>query len=234
MAHPTPETGCPPLMIELFAGSARMAQTFREAGFETFTVDIEETSRDPERQIDLIADVLSLQADDLPPNPHVVWASPPCTAYSFARHKNRAFGPGGKPLGDEALEANQLVQHTLHLIEQLEPNYWFMENPAAYLAMQPFMKVYQKRRVSYCQYGEKTQKPTDIWGQHPIYWFPKAHCSHISHTSQISQPKSSGHWNNVVPKKDRALLPQPLCDEIVKAVIDSAGAYSVESLERWI
>lgn len=58
-----------PLMIELFAGSARMAQTFREAGFETFTVDIEELSRDPERQIDLIADVMSLKAEDLPLTP---------------------------------------------------------------------------------------------------------------------------------------------------------------------
>ena len=223
-----------PLMIELFAGSARMAQTFKEAGFETFTVDIEELSRDPERQIDLIADIWSLKADDLPPNPYVVWASPPCTAYSFARHKDRAFGPGGKPLCEEAHEANRLVQHTLHLIEQLEPTYWFLENPAAYLAMQPFMKFYMKRRVSYCQYGEKTQKPTDIWGQHPIHWIPQAHCPHTNHTTQISHPKSSGHWNNVVPKKDRAVLPQMLCDQIVKAVIDSGGAWAVEDLRAWI
>ena len=223
-----------PLMIELFAGSARMAQTFREAGFETFTVDIEELSRDPERQIDLIADVMSLKADDLPPNPHVVWASPPCTAYSFARQKDRVFGPGGKPLVDEAFEANHLVQHTLHLIGQLEPTYWFMENPAAYLAMQPFMKFYPKRRVSYCQYGALTQKPTDIWGQHPIHWRPKAHCSHSSHGTQISQPKSMAAFDSVVPKRDRALLPQPLCDEIVKAVVDSKGAYVVEDLRAWL
>ena len=223
-----------PLMIELFAGSARLAQTFREAGFETFTVDIEELSRDPERQIDLIADVMSLKAEDLPPNPHVVWASPPCTAYSFARQKDRVFGPGGKPLVDEAFEANHLVQHTLHLIGQLEPTYWFMENPAAYLAMQPFMKFYPKRRVSYCQYGALTQKPTDIWGQHPIHWHPKAHCSHSSHMTQISQPKSSGHWNKVVPTRDRALLPQALCDELVKAVVDSKGAYVVEDLRAWL
>ena len=234
MAHPTPETGCPPLMIELFAGSARMAQTFREAGFETFTVDIEELSRDPERQIDLIADVLSLQAVDLPSNPHVVWASPPCTAYSFARAKDPAFGPGGVPLCEEAHAANRLVQHTLHLIDQLEPTYWFMENPQAHLASQPFMRYYMRRNVNYCQYGSLTQKPTHIWGKHPIHWIPKGHCHHTSHSSQITHPAQSGLWNNVIPKKNRALLPQPLCDEIVKAVIDSAGAYSVESLTEWI
>jgi len=220
-----------PLMIELFAGSARLAQTFREAGFETFTVDIEELSRDPERQIDLIADVMSLKAEDLPPNPHVVWASPPCTAYSFARQKDRVFGPGGKPLVDEAFEANHLVQHTLHLIGQLEPTYWFMENPAAYLAMQPFMKFYPKRRVSYCQYGGKTQKATDIWGQHPIHWHPKAHCSHTNHVDSVTNHRGHGL---IVPKRDRALLPQALCDELVKAVVDSKGAYVVEDLRAWL
>ena len=229
MAHPTPETGCLPIMIELFAGSARMAQTFREAGFETFTVDIEETSRDPERQIDLIADVLSLQAVDLPSNPHVVWASPPCTYYSKARHlsgKEQAFAPGGRPLTQEAHDANRLVQHTLHLIEQLEPNYWFMENPEGYLAMQPFMKFYMRRSVSYCQYGETWKKPTHIWGQHPIHWIPRK-CHHVNHPNFSTSFASA-------KKAERALLPQGLCDEIVKAVIDSAGAYSVESLEEWI
>jgi len=223
----------PPLMIELFAGSARMAQTFREAGFETFTVDIEELSRDPERQIDLIADVLSLKADDLPPYPTVVWASPPCTAYSYARNKDAAFGPGGVPLTDEAHEANRLVQHTLDLIGQLDPNYWFLENPAAHLARQPFMKFYMKRRVSYCQYGEDTQKPTDIWGKHPIHWIPKAHCPHVNHSDQITTPHGQP-FANIIPKKDRALLPQMFCEEIVKAVIDSGGAWAVEDLREWI
>jgi len=213
-----------PLMIELFAGSARMAQTFREAGFETFTVDIEELSRDPERQIDLIADVLSLKADDLPPNPYVVWASVPCTYYSRARqHPDRAFGPGGIPLTPEAHEANRLVQHTLHLIEQLDPTYWFIENPEGYLAMQPFMKFYMKRRVSYCQYGADTQKPTDIWGKHPIHWIPQAHCPHTTHPP-----------HNLQAKRDRAVLPQMLCDQIVKAVIDSGGAWAVEDLRAWV
>ena len=219
-----------PLMIELFAGSARMAQTFREAGFETFTVDIEELSRDPERQIDLIADVLTLKAEDLPPNPHVVWASPPCTYYSFARHlcgAEPAFAPGGKPLTQEAHDANRLVQHTLHLIEQLDPTYWFMENPEGYLAMQPCMKFYSKRRVSYCQYDEQWKKPTDIWGQHPIHWHPKAHCSHVNHPNFATSFARA-------PKEDRALLPQLLCDEIVKAVVDSKGAYVVEDLRAWL
>jgi len=230
MAHPTPETGCPPLMIELFAGSARMAQTFREAGFETFTVDIEETSRDPERQIDLIADVLSLQADDLPPNPHVVWASPPCTYYSKARHlsgKEAAFAPGGKPLTQDAHHANGLVRHTLNLIRELEPTYWFVENPVGYLAMQPMMKFYMKRLVSYCNYNEDWQKPTHIWGQHPITWESKSHCSHVKH--------SGGREALLAMEKSRrAILPQALCDEVVKAVIDSAGAYAVEDLREWM
>ena len=218
-----------PLMIELFAGSARMAQTFREAGFETFTVDIEELSRDPERQIDLIADVLTLKAGELPPNPHVVWASPPCTYYTFARGANMVFKPGGKPDLPESLIANEIVEHTLHLIEELEPTYWFLENPhQGHLRQQPFMKKYLKSTVHYCNYGEDFQKPTDIWGRHPIHWKPKTHCHHRKHKVNIA-----GVFH-AVDAGERALIPQPLCDEIVKAVVDSKGAYVVEDLRAWL
>jgi len=210
-------------MIELFAGSAVMASTFERAGFEVFTVDLSNTSHDPNHPIDLEADMLDLMDFDLPQAPHVVWASPPCTAYSYVRQKDRCFGPGGIPMNAEALEANRLVQHTLDLIKHLEPTYWFLENPRAYLGMQPFMQKHKHLNVAYCQYGSEMKKPTQIWGKHPIHWNPKPHCPHSSHTP----------WEKH-PKRLRAILPQALCDEVVEAVISSKGAYVCESLEGWL
>jgi len=220
-----------PVMVELFAGSAVMASTFEKAGFEVFTVDIEDLSRDPEHPIDLVKDIFDVEHIDLPSEPLVVWASPPCTAYSYARQKDRCFGPGGLPLNEEAHQANRLVRKTLTLIERMNPTYWFLENPRAYLGKQPFMKKIQGVHVSYCRYGEKVEKPTQIWGRHPVKWEPKAHCSHVVHRDAITNHRGHGY---LVPKKDRAVLPQPLCDEIVKAVISSRGAYIVESLDAWI
>lgn len=209
-------------MIELFAGSSVMASTFEREGFEVFTVDLENNG-EGFRDIDLEIDVMALDALQLPSEPAVVWASPPCTAYSFARHKDRCFGPGGVPLNDEADQSNLLVKKTLRIIEQLDPTYWFLENPKAYLGMQPFMQPHPFSFVSYCNYGSEMKKPTQIWGRHPIHWHPKAHCSHARHT----------HWHDH-PKSERAIIPQDLCDEIVEAVIKSKGASSFVTLTEWI
>jgi hypothetical protein len=221
----------PKVMVELFAGSAVMATTFENAGFEIFTVDIEDLSRDPDHPIDLVRDIIDVEGCDLPARPYVVWASPPCTQYSFAKQKDRAFGPGGVPLTDDAHQANRLVQKTLSLIEQMDPTYWFLENPRAYLGMQGFMKEHPSVQVAYCQYGEKVKKPTQIWGRHPLKWFPKSHCHHTMHRDTVSN--HTGH-GMLVPKKDRAVLPQALCDEVVQAVIDSKGAWSFQPLDRWL
>jgi len=208
-----------PLMVELFAGSGRMAQTFKESGFDTFTVDLEGS-------VDLEADILDIGVDDLPTNPTVVWASPPCQYYSYARGANSVFNPGGKPNLPEAFQANELVEHTLELIRDLDPTYWFLENPVGHLKSQAFMKKYRMTTVQYCLYGEGYQKPTNIWGQHPIHWTPKTHCYHQKHRLNIS-------GNTTIPKRARALIPQLLCDEIVESVIQSKGAYIFEDLREW-
>ena len=214
-------------VIELFAGSGVMSEAFEALGYETFKVDMLQNKKG---SIDLIGDVNDLTPADLPSEPYVIWASPPCTSYSFARNKDPHFYPGGKPMCQEAHDSNALVMHTLDLIEQLNPTYWFLENPRAFLRMQPFMKQFMRTTVRYCQYGEDFEKPTDIWGRFPITWRPMGRCHHSKHSINCAGTRA---WPNG-PKTQRAILPADLCEQVAQSCHESKGAYQVESLRSWI
>ena len=58
-------------------------------------------------------------------------------------------------------------QHVLKLIRELNPQYWFIENPRGGLRKMRFMKDLPRYTLTYCQYGDTRMKPTDIFTNHP-------------------------------------------------------------------
>ena len=89
----------------------------------------------PNQNIDWYADIMEVTAKDIIDKfgkPDVIWASPPCTSYSIAaishhRKKNPITG-NLDPVSDFAKLSDNLVQHTIELIRELQPKYWFIEN----------------------------------------------------------------------------------------------------------
>ena len=71
-----------PVLLELFSGTGSVGRSFRARGWEVFSVDIDATAKPT-----LVANVLDLQWDALPPIVDCIWARPPCTHYSRARTK---------------------------------------------------------------------------------------------------------------------------------------------------
>lgn len=207
--------GC--CFVELFSGSQAMSRTAEGyPNFEgrTLTVDI-----DASTMPDLCADILELQPGDLPLSPHspltVVWASPDCTQWSYARGARNEFREANHlELSEDAENAIKLVKHTLYLIEQLNPTYWFLENPFhGALKEQDFMKKYPYYDVTYCSYDYPFQKKTRIWGKFPPDWLPLNNCSH-------------GRHQNIKTHKDakaRSVIPAQLCQHVVAACILSRG-----------
>lgn len=187
------------IFLELFSGTKTMSKAFEEVGFECYNVDF-----DSKLEPSLLADISMLKPQDLIKHmndyPTVIWASPDCTKFSYASGKLNEFRKANiEPLSKEALDAINLVKHTLKLIEALQPIYWFLENPLhGALKDQDFMKQYPFMDVSYCRYGAKNQKPTRIWGQFPPSFRPKFACHHIKH--EVGFRDISG-------KKARATIP---------------------------
>ena len=181
-------------MIELFSGSKSMSDEFNILGYDVLTIDI-----NPKYKPDIVADINEISLEDLPEqfrNPTVVWAGLDCTYWSRANNKGNHLGKGGKILSKEAKQAKKTALNTLNLIKELNPKFWFIENPGGNggLKQQSFMKKYPMVEIYYCQYGADVQKPTCIWGKFPNKWIPKTVCSCIKHIGNI-EDKTSGKLN---------------------------------------
>jgi site-specific DNA-cytosine methylase len=105
-----------PVLLELFSGTGSVGRAFHACGWEVFSVDI-----DASTQATLVANVIGLQLDALPPRVDYIWASPPCTHYSCARTKAKT--------PRDLAGSDALVRKVLAIICYYDIPPWFMENP---------------------------------------------------------------------------------------------------------
>ena len=196
-------------ILDLFCGLGGFSQAFEASDrWAVTTVDIEGRF-DP----DIEADVFDLRPSDFETEFDVVLASPPCTMFSFAASRYERF-VDGEPQTPAAKDAVGLVYHTLGLIKALAPDYWFLENPRGH--MRRFLGT-PTGFVTYCQYGEVYQKPTDLWGNHPPMAYhdcsPGDDC-HVASESRDQQ--GDDHPGNALPRDpaERAKVPQELSEQI--------------------
>lgn len=150
-------------MLDLFSGLGGASQAMEEDDrWEVTTVDFKKRF-----EPDICKDVLELKPEDFEKDFDLVWASPPCTQFTVARvYDNWKKTDSGLciPQNKKTIEHIKLVYHTLWLINGLEPDHWFLENPKGMLR-----NVIGEPRgtITYCQYGFDWMKPTDLWGKHP-------------------------------------------------------------------
>ncbi len=151
------------------------------------------------------------------PEADAILASPPCERFSvmsLARHWNRDNTPKTTE-GEEALE---LVRHTIKLIQDRNPRFWVLENPRAKLRR---LIGPPQATVSWCQYGGKVMKPTDLWGELPPEFKPRL-CNRGSpcHTS-ASRGEHRGTQADDLTRGERAKIPYGLSLELCHAMESS-------------
>lgn len=206
-------------ILELFSGTGIFSQVARERGHTTFTLDYSE---------DMVAD-LHMDIMEFAPERHlplaldwgvdVVWASPPCTVFSVAAIGKNWLLEDGRyiPRRKEADEGVAIAKKTLEIIERIHPKRFFIENPRGILRKMPWMPK-QRKTVTYCQYGEKRMKPTDIWTDSSWVWKARPACANGSpcHVSAPRGSKTPGSTQGINGAKDRGALPRQLCEEIIE------------------
>jgi hypothetical protein len=193
--------------IELFSGTKSFSTVAKRQGCRTYTVDNNWTLS-PDRG----ADIRELSLKDFPYKPYMLWASPPCQGFSVAVI-GRNWNHDNTPKTASAELSVDLVKHTLRLIDELEPVWFFIENPRGKLRKLPYLQHLTRHTVSYCQYGDSRMKPTDIW-TNAWWWTPKPTCKRGSSCHEAAPRGSKTGTQGIKGAKDRGRIPDELFDEI--------------------
>ena len=219
-------------VLELFAGTRSIGKAFELRGHDVFSVEWDKRFED----IDLYADILSVTASqilDLFGKPDVIWASPDCTTYSVAaisRHRRKDSDGNLTPISEYAKFCDAVNIHLVDLIKELNPTHWFIENPVGGLRKMRFMQDLPRYTVTYYQYGERRQKPTDIWTNHPNPGF-KPPCKQGSPCHEAASRGSQTGTQGLKNKTERAKIPTLLCEHIVD-ICENAKRY--KSRSEWL
>lgn len=204
-------------VIELFAGSRSIAKAAKQLGHTTVSTDIH-----PFDGVDFVMDARDLRAEHLRhEGPTILWASPPCTGFSVA-----AIGKcwtktpcGPEPKSDSARLGLELLRKTLELIDELQPDVWFIENPRGMMRKMPEMYGLPRATVTYCQYGDTRMKPTDIW-TNCTTWRPKPMCKPGADCHEAAPRGSKTGTQGLKNNHERSKIPEQLCLEVLKAATE--------------
>lgn len=205
-------------VLELFAGTRSIGKAFEAAGHEVYSVEWDKNFEN----IDLYADIMTVTAQNIIDNfghPDVIWASPDCATFSIAaishhRRKNPITG-NLDPVSDYAKFCDAVDQHVLELIRELNPKYYFIENPRGGMRKMTWMAGLPRYTVTYCQYGDTRMKPTDIWTNHPDPEF-KPMCHNGDKCHEPAPRGSRTGTQGLKGSKERSVIPVELCRHIVE------------------
>jgi len=204
-------------VLELFAGTRSIGKAFEKRGHKVFSVEWNKNFEN----IDLYKDIGELTAEEIIEKfgrPDIIWMSPDCTTFSIAaisHHRIKDPVTGNlEPKSEYAKFCDKVDQHCLDLIKQLNPRFWFIENPRGGLRKMSFMKDLPRYTVTYCQYGDTRMKPTDIWTNHPNPKF-KPCCKNGDKCHTPAPRGSKTGTQGLKGSIERSIIPQQLCEHIV-------------------
>jgi hypothetical protein len=203
-------------ILELFCGTKSFSKVAESLGYEIYTMD-NNKSLNP----DLCINILDLKLKMIPFQPDIIWASPPCQCFSVASIGSNWKG-NYEPKREETKIAIEIVKKTLKIIKELKPKYWIIENPRGVLRKMNFMKDLPRTSVCYCQYGDTRMKPTDLWNN---FNFKGLMCKN-GNPDHISAPRGSKTGTQGLKgAKERGIIPERLCLEIIKKIEAVEGEY---------
>lgn len=201
-------------LLELFAGSRSVGKAAEKLGMEVFSSDLEAF-----KDIHYQCNIFDFDLSRLPWQPDIVWASMPCQGFSVLTiSRNWKLKDGiYLPQNSSAKLGIKIAQKTLSLIQEINPRFFFMENPMGILRKMPFMKGIKRHTVTYCQYGDTRMKPTDIW-TNSTAWKPRPKCKNGDPCHEAS-PRGvyGGGTIGLANAYERAKIPERLCMEILKS-----------------
>lgn len=244
-------------VLELFAGTRSIGKEFDKKGHLVYSVELDRQHEN----IDWYGDINVITADEIIERmgglPDVIWASPPCEKFSVAAIGRHWIKGTNLPKTEDTKEALALLERTVKLIKELNPKYFFIENPRGKMRKMDCMQEFDRYTVTYCQYGDERMKPTDLWTNHPNPNF-KPPCKNGDPCHVAAPRGSQTGTQGIKTYKDRSRIPEQLCkhisdiceegfenvidikyiaEELIRNAKDSTSEgnwiYDIEEIENW-
>lgn len=198
-------------VLEFFAGTASFSNVCKLRGHNVRTLDC-----DPQFKCTYTMNVMDFDPKILGNwKPDIIWASIPCDCFSVVNLS--ANWTGGEDAyivkSPHAKMAIRVAKKTLSLISDLNPTFYIIENPRGMLRKMPFMQDYHRDTITYCQYGERRMKPTDLW--HNLPDFKARSCTRLAKCHTRS-PR--GTRTGTQKERDpilKSMIPVQLCNELL-------------------
>lgn len=199
--------------LELFCGTKSFSKVASQWGYETKTLDF-----DNQFNPDYTMDIMDFNVPMLDGyKPDIVWASPPCQKFSVAALGRNWHGTKDGPFtpkNEETYHALEIVKKTVQIIRELNPKYFYIENPRAMLRKMNLIP-YPYATVTYCQYGFRYMKPTDIWSNNKDWQMIAKSCK-AGMTCHESAPRGSTTGLQGIKGAAKGAIPPDLIEEILK------------------
>jgi site-specific DNA-cytosine methylase len=203
-------------IVEFFAGSRSIGKAAESMGYQVFSTD-----NKPYKGIDYVVDILKFDVTKVPFVPDVLWFSPPCTAFSVAGVSHHFVEKKGQliPISPTAKLGIALLRKTIKIIKHflaINPKLIFwIENPRGMMRRMKELEGLTMHTVSYCQYGDKRMKPTDIWTNSkkfkPKFCYNGAPC-------HVAAPRgSTTGTQGLKDAYNRSKIPKKLCRAVLLA-----------------
>ena len=207
-------------VLELFAGTEGISNAFREEGHESFSIDADE-----QFPCSWNTDISKITTQDILDRfgvPDMVWIGTPCESYSIAaishhRRKNPETGnlDGVSPHAIFCDAMNWHVRKIVEELQELNPNLiYFWENPRGGFRKMDFIQGIPRYTITYCKFGDKRMKPTDIFTNHPDPQFPEP-CKNGDPCHERAPRGSKTGTQGLKNAKTRSEYPKALCKHIV-------------------
>lgn len=203
------------LILELYAGTRSIGTAFENNNHKVVSLDY-----DPQFTPHLLMNYEDFRVDTFITMfgvPDIIWASPDCTTYSIAAiSTHRNMDRSGKTWYAQYCDKlNYKLIKDIEQFKQINPNLlFFIENPMGTYRKMPFVQTLTRHTVTYCQYGDKRMKPTDIFTNHPNPNF-KPMCKN-GDSCHTSAPRGSKTGTQGMKKIDKSKIPTELCEHIVR------------------
>lgn len=208
--------------IELFSGTASFSRVAKELGHSIETYDNSPDADDLGNHHTADVAELNLSCESV----DILWASPPCQAFSVAAMGRNWVKETREPKTDRARDGMKLLRATIGIIANMRPRFWFIENPRGFMRkkIDPLfseygIKDYKRETVTYCQYGDTRMKPTDIW-TNCREWTPRPMCKNGAPCHEAAPRGARTGTQGMKGARERSVIPPELFREIFGAIGD--------------